>query len=69
MHICDTKKEENKNHFCLEFLIYTHTKSQSQNICNNNDLPKLLAHKVYQHLGKHFSNPYKCKNKTPKQTN
>jgi hypothetical protein len=50
-HFFDTKKVEDENHFFLKCLVYTHIKSQFQNICYNTDLPNLLTHQKFGGLG------------------
>jgi hypothetical protein len=46
-HLCDTKRVEDENHFLLECPMYTHIRSQFQNICYNTNLPNLLTHQNY----------------------
>jgi hypothetical protein len=67
-HLCDTKRVEDENHFLLECLMYTHIKSQFQNICYNIDLPNLLTHQNYGDLGMLLLKLFEHINKILKQT-
>jgi hypothetical protein len=51
-HLCDTKKDEDENHFLLYCPAYTHIRSHFQNICHTTNLRNLLTQQKYGFLGK-----------------
>ena len=46
-HIYGTKRVKDENHFILKCLVYTHIRSQFQNICYFVDLSNLLSYQNY----------------------
>ena len=54
-HMCDSMSVEDENHFLLEFLDYTHIRSEFHSICYNTNLYNLLTCQNYSELGKLLS--------------
>ena len=50
-HLCDTKRVEYAEHFCLGCPTYTQIRSQFQNVCHNTNLPNLISHQNYSNFG------------------
>ena len=45
-NLCDNRKVENKKHVLLKCPMYSHIRSQFQNICNNINIPNPLTHQT-----------------------
>ena len=62
-HMCESMSFEDENHFLLEYLAYTHIKSESCSICYNTNLYNLLTCQNYSELGKLLGNIFEHRNK------
>ena len=67
-HLCETKRVKDEKYFLLECPVYTHIRSEFQNLCYSTDLTSLLTYQNHSDIGILLFKLFEHINKKPKKT-